>query len=138
MPAFEVKAVGLGIDRLRRARRRAELERQRRRDLRGDFVLQREHVPLLAGELVGPDLLVRVRAAQPRDDADRRADTAHAAVDEVGHVEFLADLLRGNIFSLERKRRHRRRHAQPRHAPEHVEQLLADAVGKIFVALVVG
>ena len=96
-----------------------------------------EHVFQITSKIFRPELLARVGASEPGRDAHNVAGLAHTSLDQMRHAEFLPDLLRGRILAFEGKRRGPRGDMQPGNFLQHSQQLLTDAVGKIFAPLVV-
>ena len=66
--------------------------RQRRDDGRGHFVLDGEDVIELAVVALGPDVRVGFGVDQLHGDADAIARLAHAALDDILHLELARDL----------------------------------------------
>ena len=74
-------------------------------DRPGDFVLDGKDVFEVAIVTLGPDVFVVDGVDQLCGDAHPVAGAPHAALDHVAHAESFADLLYGQRFLLERKRR---------------------------------
>ena len=90
-----------------------------RHDCLREFALDREHVFQITREIFRPEFLARVGAGEPGRDSHRVAGFAHASFDEMGHPEFLSNLLGGRILAFERKRGRSRRHVHARNFLQH-------------------
>jgi hypothetical protein len=116
----------------------AELDLQTARNHAGDFVLHAEHILQLAREGLAPDMKPIGCFNQLRRDANFVARFAHAPLHHIGHAQLSPDLGHREVLALERKGRGARRDFQVRHPTQHVEELLADAIGEVLVGFVVG
>ena len=76
------------------------------------------------------------RVDELRRDAYSIARPAHTPFNHVGDAKLPADFRNLYLLTLERECRRACRHPQAGHPRDDVEQLLADAIGKIFVVLV--
>ena len=134
--ALEHQRVGRRIDRLVGARRRVEPELQSLRDQARDFVLDGENVLEIARECVGPQMKPVRRLDELRRDPHTLACSADAAFDDMSHAQLPRDLGDRCVLALEVKGRGSRRNLEPGHLGEQIEQLLTNAVGKVFVLFV--
>ena len=114
-----------------------ELPAQLSHDGLGELGLNREHVFQIARVIFRPLLFARVSLGEAGRDAHDVAGLAHAPFDQMCYAEFCSDLLRGRILAFERKSRGPRGDMQSGNFLQHGQQLLTDAVGKIFASLVV-
>jgi hypothetical protein len=99
----------------------------------GNFVLHRKHVPHIAIEPVGPELI----AIPGIDQFDRNPQTVvvlpHASIENGADVQDAADLSGVAGLPLELKRRRARCHPQPRDLRQGVDQLLGNSVAEAFL-----
>ena len=102
-----------------------------------ELALHAEDILQVARVGVRPELFARGRAAEARGDAHCLTRLANASLDQMAHAELAADLLRRRVGALEGKGRCARRDLKGGDLLERAEQLLAYAVGEIFVLLVV-
>jgi hypothetical protein len=135
--AAQVQLVGLGVG-LHRPRRQGGVQQ---RDAQGadhrsgDFILHLEDVIERAIEGLRPQVIAGVDADQLHRDPYRAAGLAHAALEYVGHVQRLGDLLDPRRPALEVEAGGARRHPQLRHPGEQADQLLGQAVGEVLLVL---
>jgi hypothetical protein len=109
---------------------------QRLDHLRGDLVLDGEHVVQAAVVGVGPEVVAAARIDQLRRDPDLVALLAHAALEDVGHAEPLADGAQVLLLALEGEGGGAPGDAEILDPGQHVEQLLGQALGEILVVRV--
>ena len=130
-----------GIQALRRLALGAEIFRSidlrldRGDDSLGDLVLHREHIGKLAVVAFRPDLASGGDVIELRGDAHAIAHLAHAALDDIADAEFLGDLLHGDGFSLVHEGGVARDDEEPAQLGQRGDEILADAVGEIFLFL---
>ena len=136
LDGLQVERVGLGIGRARLRRRAEQRDLELLDHVGRDLVLDREDVVELAVVGLRPQVRVGAGLDQLRRDPDRVARLAHRAFQHVRHVQRARDLRDRNLFAFERERRGARRHLQLRNLRQQVQQFFRDAVGEVFVRLV--
>ncbi len=99
----------------------------------GDLVLHGEHIGEVAVVALRPDVAAGGDVVELRRDAHAVAALAHAALDHVADAEFLGDLLHMDGFAFVDERRVARDHEEPAQLRQRGDDVLADAVGEIFL-----
>jgi len=145
MAGEQMQSVRLGIGRAaaRRARHRdrgivavAAAEQratQLLHDRLSDVVLHREDVVQRAVVGLRPQRRALGDVDELHRDPHAVAGLAHAAVEHGRHVQLARDLRDVVAAVLELERRCARRHAQPRHLRQHVQQLVGQTLGEVLV-----
>ena len=137
---FEIHAVGIAIDRLGLCARSATIRLaaaqrplQRRGNGIGDIGLYRKDVGQIALVRLRPQLEPVAGVDKLDEDAHAVAGLAHAAFEQVLHMEGAGDRLRVEIFALEGEGRAARGDAQGSPRGERIQELVGNAVGEIVV-----
>src|ERR1700738_4755518 len=131
--ALQIKIVGCGVLLRARWRRGRELDFERIDDRARDFVLHGEDALHLLLDLARPNLEPVARIDQLRRNANAIAVAAQTALEEIGDTQLLPDLVRFGIFTFERERGGARDYAKAFNFRQCIQNLLADAVAKIFL-----
>jgi hypothetical protein len=131
--SVQVFRVGTHGHRARRLVHCPERSAQRRDDGVGDLILDGEDVVQLAVVGFRPQVAVLHRVDQLRGDAHPVARFAHAALEDVVHIQLARDHRRAQLAALVGEGRGARGDANVLHLHQHVEQLFGDAVGEVLV-----
>jgi hypothetical protein len=106
---------------------------ERRNDRLRDFVLQRENVVEVAVVALGPDVAASRAIDKLSSDPDTAARFAHAAFEQVAHLELPRDLRRIDVLALEREGGVARGDPERRDLGKVGDDVLADAVGEVLL-----
>src|SRR5207244_6718493 len=112
-----------------------ELTAQLFDDSLGNLGLDGEDVLQIARVIFRPSLFARVSLSESGRDAHDVASLAHTSFDQMRHAQFLSNFLCRRIFTFEGKGRSTRGNVQSGNFLQHSQQLLANAVRKIFATL---
>src|SRR6185295_6509294 len=106
---------------------------QCRNDRLRDFVLQRENVVELAIVALGPHMTARSAIDQLGGDANATAGLAHAALEQMAHLELPRSLWRIDMLALEREGGVARGDPERRDLAQVSDDVFADPVREILL-----
>ena len=111
----------------------AEIERERRDDVRRHVVLDGEDVGELPVEPLRPKVAAGGCVDELGGDPDPAAGLAHAPFEHMAHAEALADLADVDVLALERESRIAGDDEELRELRQRGDDVLGNAVGEIFL-----
>src|SRR4029077_20414229 len=103
----------------------------------GDLVLYRENVFQLVVVTLRPEVSAGSNVTELHGNSHTVAALAYAAVDDIADAEFLGDLLQGYGFALVGEGRIARDDEEPAQLGQSGDEVLANAIGKIFLRRVI-
>jgi hypothetical protein len=115
-----------------------ELDLKLNEDAANDVVLQGEELARLSVKPFAPEMVALCRVDQLGRDPKDLAGFLHAALEDITHAEVIGDGLHLDRPALVSGDRGSRDHEQLRRFRERCDQILRQAVGKVFLLRIAG